>query len=232
MTSQVKRIEKRNRGEKTLAIGTRLLLFGLVWCLQLIYIPTSNRIFGGIEPKLPIDVFPIWAIWVLPYVLCYPLWFSGITWAIFKMEDRLFRSLVAALLVTSTISMLIYIFFPTYVRESTFHETDIFTTMLRYIHEKAGRYDAFPSGHIYLTVLLALFYNRWYPRYKFYWILIPVMVGFSTLFTHQHFIADVVGGLVVALIGYHSGLRWAGFSPLRQHAVKRTLLRPPSQNTR
>jgi membrane-associated phospholipid phosphatase len=228
MASSVKPMEKTRRRAPTLTVGLRFLLILMVVGVQMIYGPTSNRLVGGMEPKLPIDIFPIWAVWVLPYVLCYPLWLYGIAWAMFKMEDRLFRSFIAAALSTCSVAMLIFIFFPTYVRAATFTNTDVFTAALRYVHENGGRYDAFPSGHVYITVLLALFYNRWYPRYKFYWILIPIVVAFSTLFTGQHFIVDVIGGLVVALLGYHVGLRWGGFSPIPDGAEKTRVLQPPS----
>src|SRR5215216_6723854 len=168
MASLVNPIKKRSQGEQILRPGTRFLMILLVVAVQMIYVPTSNRLTGGIEPKLPIDIFPTWAVWVLPYILCYPLWLAAIVWAVFKMEDRLFHSFVVASLVTCTIASLIFIFFPTYVSALTFHDQDVFTAILRYIHESGARYDAFPSGHVYLTTLLALFYNRWYPRYKFY----------------------------------------------------------------
>jgi membrane-associated phospholipid phosphatase len=81
---------------------------------------------------------------------------------------------------------------------------------LRAIHEGWGRYAALPSGHVYITTLLALFYSRWYPRYKSLWILILVIVSLATLFTGQHYILDVLGGYLVALAGYYFGLWWTG----------------------
>lgn len=227
MTSRVKQTEQIKR-EPSLTLAQRFFLLLLICSIQMIYVPTSNRLFGGVEPKLPIDIFPVWAVWVVPYILCYPVWMVAIAWAIFKMDDRLLRSLAAAFLLTCTVSVSIFVFFPTYVKADTLHGNDIFTALLRFIHHSAGRYDAFPSGHIYITVLLALFYNRWYPQHKVRWILIPVIVSFSTLFTHQHYIVDIVGGLIVALLGYHFGLRWAGFPPLYQRASKKRVFQPPS----
>ena len=94
MTSPIDHIRKKNRDE-TLSLGKRILFLVLVCCIQLIYIPTSIRTTGGIEPKLSIDVFPVWPIWVVPYLLCYPLWLFSNIWAMLKMEDRQFRGLVA-----------------------------------------------------------------------------------------------------------------------------------------
>jgi len=190
----------------------RLLLILLICSIQAIYFPTSERNMGGIEPKLPIDVFPIIPVWVLPYLLCIPLWLFGIFWATFRMQDDLFRSFMAALLLVSTFSIATFIFFPTYIRASSFAGGDIFTQLLRSIHQNWGRYDAFPSGHVYITTLLALFYSTWYPHLKRWWISCAVIVALSTLFTGQHYFVDVLGGLAVAFLGYYFGLKWARYS--------------------
>lgn len=222
MSSSSYPVETSKGSELNLKVGKRLLLLLLACCIQTIYIPTSNGLSGGIEPKLPIDVFPIWPIWVVPYVLCYLLWAAGILWVVRKMEDRLFKAFIAACLLTFTIGVSTFIFFPTYVQAGTFVGNDIFTALLRSIHENWGRYDAFPSGHVYITTLLTLFFSRWYPRYKLLWIVVLVIVALSTLFTGQHYILDVIGGYCVALLGYHFGLWWAGFYPTQKQASKRT----------
>jgi membrane-associated phospholipid phosphatase len=196
----------------------------------MIYFPTSNRLTGGIEPKLTIDTWPIWPIWVLPYVLCYILWLSSLVWITLKMEDRLFRSFIMACLLTLTIGTMTFIFFPTYVKPATLTGNDIFVSLLRFIHDNYGRYDAFPSSHVYITALLALFFGRWYPRQKLLWILILVIVSLSTLFTGQHYILDVIGGYLLALAGYHFGLWWAGFYPTRKRIRKQSRGRIPSSS--
>lgn len=189
----------------------RVLLVLLICSIQMIYFPTSEQMRGGIEPRLPIDVFPIIPIWVLPYVLCIPFWLVGIFWATFRMEDDLFRSFMASLLLVCTCAIATFIFFPTYIKAASFVGGDVFTILLRSIHQNLGRYDAFPSGHVYITTLLALFYSRWYPLLKRWWISCAVIVALSTLFTGQHYFVDVLGGLVVAFLGYYFGLKWAGY---------------------
>jgi membrane-associated phospholipid phosphatase len=220
MTSPTYRVEKTNRSGLTLPLNKRILLIAFVWCIQMIYIPTSHRITGGIEPKLSIDIFPISPAWVLPYVLSYPLWVFGAIWFIRRMDDRLFRALIVACIVTFGISALTFIFFPTYVRRAVIEGNNFFTFLLHLIHGNWGRYDAFPSGHVYITALIALFFGRLYPRQRFLWILILVVVSFSTLFTGQHYIVDVLGGFIVAFAGYHFGLWWAGFLPAQNQSDK------------
>jgi membrane-associated phospholipid phosphatase len=214
-------IEKSKNQGFSLTLTKRVLLVFLTCCIQMTYIPTSNRVEGGIEPKLPIDIFPISTVWVLPYVLCYLLWAASIVWLIFKVEDHSFRSFIAAGMLTFSMGALTFIFFPTYVQPAALEGNDIFTTLLRLMHEHWGRYDAFPSGHVYITTLLALFFSRWYPRYKLLWSVILGVVSLSTLFTGQHYILDVVGGYLVALAGYHFGLWWVGLYPAQKQMNKR-----------
>jgi membrane-associated phospholipid phosphatase len=212
---------KRKTHAFSLTLTKRVLLVLLACCIQMIYIPTSNRVAGGIEPKLAIDVFPLWPIWVLPYVLCYVFWLSSIVWLIFKVEDRYFRCFIAASILTFSIGNIIFIFFPTYVPMTPLDGNDFFTSLLRVIHGHWGRYDAFPSGHVYITALLSLFFIRWYPRQKILWVLILVLVSFSTLFTGQHYVLDVLGGFAVAFTGYQFGLWWSGFLPSQKRPRKR-----------
>jgi len=223
-------LETSKQHDTTLTLRKRIALIALIGCIQMIYIPTSNRMTGGIEPKLPIDIFPVWPVWVLPYVLCYLLWTTSIAWIIFKAADHFFRSFLAACFLTFLLGNLTFIFFPTYVRSVTFDGNDLFANLLRTIHENWGRYDAFPSGHVYITTLLALFFGRWYPRGKLLWILVLVIVSLSTLFTGQHYILDVLGGYLVALAGYHFGLWWSGSHSGRKRISKRSGTKLPSSS--
>lgn len=228
MTSTTQKPQQPNPHKKTLTVGKRLFWVLVAWAIQLIYIPTSEWLTGGIEPKLPIDVFPVWPVWVVPYVLCYPLWFAGFAWIIFKTDDRKFRSFLIAFLVTCSISIAIFLLYPTYVRSYEIPGRDVFSNLLRFFHEGTGRYNALPSGHIYITALLAFFFSLWYPHFKLLWTLILVVVSLSTLFTAQHYILDIVGGLVVAAIGYYAGLKWTGFFNDRPRPAQDGLPQPPA----
>lgn len=221
VSSPLYSMEKPKSHGFSLTWTKRVLLVLLACCIQMIYIPTSNRVTGGIEPKLAIDVFPLLPLWVLPYVSCYLLWLSSIVWIVIKVEDRSFRAFIAACILTFAIGNTIFILFPTYVPRTFFHGNDLFTSLLRVIHGNWGRYDAFPSGHVYITTLLTLFFSRWYPRQKMLWLVVLVIISLSTLFTGQHYVLDVLGGYAVAFIGYQFGLWWTGFLPSQKRPGKR-----------
>lgn len=189
-------------------LGKRLLLILGAVLIQSIYTPTSLFMTGGIEPKLPIDVVPLWVVWVIPYTLCYPLWIFGTLWLTLRSDARLFRTAVAGLFFTFSVSMLIFLLFPTYVVHPDITGDDMLSKLLLSLMIAGGDYDACPSGHMYITTLLACFYSEWYPNYKWLWVSIVVIVIFATLFTKQHYILDVVGGLAIGWLGYRFGHWW------------------------
>ena len=97
--------------------------------------------------------------------------------------------------------------FPTYVIRPALSETDWATQLLNWIYTNDYMYNAFHSGHVYITTLIALFWSRWFPRWRWLWASTVVVVALATLFTGQHYLPDPVGGLLLAWLGYHIGLR-------------------------
>ena len=193
---------------KELTLKKRIGLLLVVVAIQCIYIPTSQAVSGGIAPKLPIDVFPVYPIWIVPYYLCYPLWLFAMLWALFKLDARSFRTGIAAAIFTTSIGALTFIFFPTYILLPTIPGTDIFSVMLRTIQVAGGTHAALPSAHNYITMLIVSFATHFYPRQRFLWTAVMVIVALSTLFTGQHYILDVVTGLALGWVGYRFGLWW------------------------
>ena len=188
-----------------ITLKKRLSLVIIPVLLQLLYLPTTRYLTGGIEPKTAWDVVPIWPIWVVPYMLVWPIWIAAYTWGALKMPDRLFRIAVVSATFTIGVGMTIFMLYPTYVIRPALVGDDFFTNALRQVYVNDGNYDAAPSGHVYMTTLLALFYSLWYPRYKWIWMSVLVIVCLSTLFTGQHYIIDVVTGLALGIAGYYAG---------------------------
>jgi membrane-associated phospholipid phosphatase len=184
-----------------------LLVLGAI-LIQSIYTPTSLLMKGGIEPRLPIDLFPLWVVWVIPYILCYSLWGTALVWLIWKADNDTFHTAIAALFFTCSLGVSIFILFPTYVVQPELQGSDLLTNLLRSVQIAGGDHDALPSAHIYMTVLLALIYRDWYPRRKWLWFVIVLVVSLSTLFTKQHYVADVLAGYLTGWLGYRFGLWW------------------------
>lgn len=204
-----------------LILAKRVFWILVISAVECLYFPINSGVKGGIAPRTQLDVFPIIPIWVVPYLLCYPFWIFSLIWVVLKMDEKNFKAIIAACLLSFSMGVATFILFPTYVIPPQLESKGVFVDLLRSVYVFAGGYNAFPSGHVYITTLMALFFSRCYPRQRWMWAAIVAIVSLSTLFTGQHYLVDVFGGLFVALVGYHFGLWWAGLLP----ASKR--LKPP-----
>ena len=182
-----------------------LLLVTLV--LLCLYFPINRFINGGVSLKTPLDNYiPTVAIFAVPYLLFIPYWVFTLAWSTWKMDNSLLRAFIFAVLIVTSISMLVYVLYPTYVQRSIISGQDWPDRLLKLIYSNDNVYNAFPSSHVYLTTLIALFWTHWRPRLR--WIMTGsvILVVFSTLLTGQHYLVDPLGGLALAWVGYRLGL--------------------------
>lgn len=190
-------------------LAKRWLWLALIAVIQSVYFPASQAASGGIPPKLPIDVIPVYPIWVVPYYLTYAFWAFGIYWTLYRFNARAFRAIVAGALLAVTVGALTFVLFPTYIELPVIVGNDIFSAMLRAIQIAGGTHAALPSAHNYGTMLVSAFAIHFYPRTRWFWVAVVVAIALSTLFTGQHYILDVVSGLALGWASYRFGIWWA-----------------------
>lgn len=183
-----------------------LLVLFVVQCL---YLPINRTIQGGVVLATSWDdYFSLWPIWVLPYLLSLAWWTGCFIWAAWKMEDNLYRAFVISLVGVMLVSYMVYILYPTYVVRPALEGNDLWTQVLALLYANDRVNNAFPSGHTYITVMIALYWSRWRPRQRWLWFTTTIIVLLSTLYTRQHNLPDLLGGIVFAWLGYHFGLWW------------------------
>lgn len=59
---------------------------------------------------------------------------------------------------------------------------------------------SFPSGHTASSIAVAYVLSTYIKRYKFYFISLAILIGFSRIYLYVHYFSDVLGGAVVGLV--------------------------------
>lgn len=187
----------------------RVIWLIALFVAQMLYFPINRLVQGGVVLRLPWDSYiPLWPVWVIPYLLSLVWWTSSFIWAAWKMEDRLYLAFVSGAIAVMLASYVVYIFYPTYVERPVVEGQGWLYDVVRVLYSSDRVNNAFPSGHTYNTVIIALFWWRWQPRLRWLWLLIAIIIVLSTLFTGQHHLPDPFGGIVFAWLGYRFGLWW------------------------
>jgi len=185
----------------------RLIWCALVFGIQGLYFPLNRFLEGGVEFKTTLDQYvPLWPVWVVPYGLICVWWVAACFWTVWRMEEQLYEAFFLASAFVSVVALTIFTVFPTYVIRPALSDTDWPAKLLNWLYTNDYMYNAFPSGHVYITTLIALFWSRWFPKWRPVLAATVVTVILATLFTHQHYLPDPIGGLVLAWFGYRIGL--------------------------
>lgn len=188
----------------------RLIWLALLFVVQWLYFPINRAVQGGVVLDTPWDAYiPLWPIWAVPYLLSMVWWVACFVWAACKMDDTLYRAFVIGMAAVMLVSYAIYLLYPTYIVRPLLEGDTWSMALVRLIYSHDRTYNACPSGHTYTTVMICLFWCRWRPRQRHLWIGITIVVLLSTLFTGQHYLPDLVGGILLAWAGYHLSLWWA-----------------------
>ena len=153
-----------------------------------------NRIFL----RTPLDdLLPVVKPFVIPYVSLEPfIYASLILFVLFR--TRVFQSAALSMIAAWLVSYAFYFFLQSYVQRPTLVGSDVLTQLIRQVYTSDNPYNDFPSLHTSLSTILAIHWWRMDCRISMpvgIWVALIVL---STVFVKQHYVADVIGGLVLA----------------------------------
>ena len=153
--------------------------------------------------KTPLDdALPFVKQFVVPYVsLNYVVYFTLIFFLLFK--TKMFHSASLAMLTIFFVSYFFYFFFQTEVIRPPLTGTDLFTRMIQNVYAGDHPFNDFPSLHTSVSTLLAIHWFRFDRRAGIVASIWAVFVVASTVLIKQHYVADVVSGLLLAF-----GVSW------------------------
>lgn len=181
----------------------RWVLALIVFGANVIYLITNRLLKGGVIPRITLDAhIPLWPIWTIPYLLLLPYWLVMLVLMTMKMDEQRFRRIILAALISQYISVAIFILFPTYIERPILDPADSSQALVAYLYSMDHVNNALPSMHMSLTTLIALGCWGWLPKLRWFWAAtIPITIA-STLFTKQHYVLDLVAGIVLASAAY------------------------------
>lgn len=183
------------------------------------YLVIAGRSGPVHTPELAVDrLLPLVPAWALVYGVLYAFLIALPVFVI-QQEDLIRRTVWAYLTVwiTAYIGFLLY---PTVAPRPSVVPGDGFAAWgLRFLYDADPPYNCFPSLHVAHSFVSAFAASRVHRLLGFIATACASLVALSTLFTKQHYVVDLVGGIALALAAYLVFLR--GYSPDRTPARDR-----------
>src|SRR3989338_1673068 len=149
-----------------------------------------NIFLDGLIPFVPLFVFFYFIYF--PFVLLPFLFAKG----------KNFINLVKANIFIILISNLIYVLIPTKIPRPEFIANDIPTFVLNFVYNIDNNVNLFPSLHVSMTFLALLAISKINKKFFLIALVLFALTTLSTLFIKQHYVLDVLSGLMLGYAAY------------------------------
>jgi membrane-associated phospholipid phosphatase len=199
MTGTPTRLRRGIVAERGWELTVSLLLVPAILGTSLIYEPLNhgpNRIFLETPLDRALPVVPIFAI---PYLSLIPYIAVSILAFLF-IRARVYRSAAMTMIIVWFISYACYFFLQSDVARPAITGTDPFSAMVRSIYAGDRPYNDFPSLHTSLSTIIAIHWWRIDRPIGIAATVWTALIVASTVLIKQHYLADVVAGLVLGVV--------------------------------
>jgi len=176
----------------------KFLLLLIFLIVKSLYIPLNKRkskYYWKIKFDNHIPLIPIFSI---PYIGYYPYIIMTI---ILLWNSKYINIFFITYIFISVLASIFWFFIPNGVKRPKINNNDIFSKITRYIHKFDGDTNGFPSAHIYATLICSYFLLILFPEYSLIIWTINLLICASTILIKQHYILDILGGIIFFLIG-------------------------------
>jgi len=181
----------------------------LLVCLVPFYLFIAGRARGGVAyaPELSLDrLLPLVPASALVYGALYAF-LIALPVLVIQTRELVHRT-VRAYLAVWIAAYICFLLYPTVApRPEQLTGGGYATWGLRFLYGADPPYNCFPSLHVAHSFVSALASYRVHRTLGFVAIASASLVGLSTLFTKQHYVADVIAGMLLAVVAYAIFLR-------------------------
>ena len=178
-----------------------IILFLLIWTVPYFLSNIINYGRGSYNLALSLDsVIPFIPFFVLFYVLYFPL--VLLPFILFYKNLNLLKKIVYSNITIIVISHIFFLIFPASILRPEIIGTSFIDLLINLIHTLDNPVNLFPSLHISMSLLSFLILFKFKRNLALYLSIFYVLSIISTLFVKQHYVLDVVTGLILGLIVY------------------------------
>ena len=174
-----------------------LVLAGAVYFTNDIY-DILNHGPAVLNLRTPLDAaLPVVRPFVIPYVSLDPLvYFTLVVFLVFR--TKIFQSASLAMITAFLVSYLLYFFLQTEVIRPVLTGSDLFTRLIQGVYATDNPFNDFPSLHTSVSTLLTIHWFQFNRRAGFVAAFWTTLIVASTILIKQHYVADLVAGLLLA----------------------------------
>ncbi len=186
----------------------KLLFYWLFYAVAFFFVERigTNRDWKIMYSSLD-DYIPFCEFFVIPYLFWF-VFLAGMILYTFFFEVPAFKKLMWYIIVTYTVTIIIYLIYPTAqeLRPESFARDNVCTRFLAWFYTFDTNTNVNPSLHVigsFAVMYAARHSERFSSRgWKIAFTVTALLISISTVFVKQHSIIDVICGILVSMFFY------------------------------
>ena len=171
----------------------KILLLVLFLLIKSIYLPLNKRQSKYYWKIKLDDVIPLIPIFIIPYLGYFIFIISTI---ILLWSTKYINNFFITYIISYIIAGLFWYFLPNGVKRPKIYKKDIFSKLTALIYKYDDDTNGFPSAHIMASLICSYFLMIAFPEYLILIWSINFLICISTVFVKQHYILDILGGII------------------------------------
>lgn len=165
--------------------------------ISALYVPLNRRASRYYWSSWFDAYIPLVPMFVVPYLLFFP--FVGLSIA-YMWDTRYITSMLVALTLAKIMVLPFWYLYPNGVKRPEVPEDRRLRKLLLTIYHYDGETNAFPSSHVFFSLICSFFLAKGFPSAVLLIWIGASTIAISTVFTKQHNIVDVYGGVIVFVL--------------------------------
>ena len=133
-------------------------------------------------------------IFVIPYVLFFPY----IIFTFFYLDQGMKDVFATSLIICNLAATIFWYLIPNGVVREVIASESFLAKLINFIYKNDGDTNGFPSGHVFVSLICSYYLALATPSLALLYWTVGSIISVSTVFTKQHYLLDILGGLIFA----------------------------------
>ena len=134
---------------------------------------------------------------IIPYALQIPF----IIFTYFQIQTtQITNSFYLSVIIANVSATIFWYFVPNGVKRQPLTEKSFFSKIINFVYRHDNDTNGFPSAHVYISLLCAYYLSISFTSLNIIWVTIGILISASTIFTKQHYLIDILGGVIFTIL--------------------------------
>jgi membrane-associated phospholipid phosphatase len=179
-----------------------VILLIMLLAVKSMYLPLNRRKSKYYFESAFDKYIPLVPWFVIPYIAYFPFIILAITrlW-----NTPHITAMLTSMIIAYVVAIVVWYIWPNGVARPSIEASTLMHRLLAFVYKSDGDTNGFPSAHVFVSLMCGYYLALTFPQYAAAAWLSAGIITLSTLFTKQHYIFDIPGGVLVFVLSVMAG---------------------------